>query len=155
MNIFYLDTDIEACARFHCDKHIIKMILESAQILCTVLWMHGIPAPYRATHQHHPCVLWANESLSNWIWLKELANALNKEDQYRFSHQKNHKSYDVILHLENPTLIDLGLTKRPQALPEEFKQLDPVKAYRAYYKDRKQHLAHWTKRAVPEWFMKG
>ena len=154
MNIFYLDSDIESCARFHCDKHVIKMILESAQILCTVLWMYDIPAPYRSTHKHHPCVIWANESLSNWLWLKELAYALNKEYQYRFNHQKNHKSYDVILTLKSPPVIDLGLTKQPQVLPEEFKQVDPVRAYRAYYKDCKRHLAQWTKREVPSWFLK-
>lgn len=57
MNIFYLDDDIETCARYHCDKHVIKMILESAQILCTVLWINQIPAPYRSTHKHHPCVI--------------------------------------------------------------------------------------------------
>jgi len=153
MNIFYLDPDIETCARCHCDKHVIKMILESAQILCTVLWIHDIPAPYRATHQYHPCVLWANESLSNWLWLKDLTKALNKEYQYRFNHEKNHKSYEVILTLDPPLLVDLGLTKRPQALPDEFKQKDPVEAYRTYYKIRKGHLAHWTKRETPAWFI--
>ena len=155
MNIFYLDSNVDTCARYHCDKHIIKMILESAQILCTVLWMHNISAPYRKTHQYHPCVLWANESLSNWLWLKDLATALNKEYQYRFDHQKNHKSYDVILSLENPPLPELGLTKRPQAMPHEFKQTNPVKAYRAYYKNCKRHLAYWTKRSTPEWFGAG
>ena len=155
MNIFYLDSNIEACARYHCDKHVIKMILESAQILCTVLWMHNIYAPYQATHQHHPCVLWANESLSNWLWLKDLAASLNKEYRYRFNHEKNHKSYDVILNLENPPLADFGLTEQPRVMPDEFKQADPVRAYRAYYKNRKQHLAHWTKRAIPEWFTDG
>lgn len=153
MNIFYLDSNIETCARYHCDKHVIKMILESAQILCTVLWLHDIPAPYRPTHRSHPCVLWANESLSNWLWLKELAQALNKEYQYRFQHQNNHKSYDVILTLETPPLADLGITKRPQVMPPEFEQDDPVQAYRAYYRDRKRPIAHWTKRKMPEWFV--
>ena len=153
MNIFYLDSVITQCARDHCDKHVVKMILESAQILCSVLWMHDIKAPYKPTHLHHPCVLWANQSLSNWLWLKQLSGALNEEYKYRFNHKKNHKSYDVVLKLQNPSIIDLGLTERPQALPDEFKQTDPVKAYRQYYKARKLHLAQWTKREIPVWFL--
>lgn len=153
MNIFYLDADIKQCARFHCDKHVIKMVLESAQILCSVLWLHQIKAPYKPTHLSHPCVLWANESLSNWLWLKELASALNEEYKYRFNHKKNHKSYEVISSLELPPILDRGLTKRPQVLPDEFKHNDPVKAYRQYYKIGKQHLGHWTKREMPKWFL--
>ncbi|MGV3740129.1 MAG: hypothetical protein ACO1N3_02400 [Gammaproteobacteria bacterium] len=153
MNIFYLDSNITQCARFHCDKHVIKMILESAQVLCTVLWMHDIKAPYKPTHMQHPCVLWANHSLSNWLWLKDLASALNEEYKYRFNHQKNHKSYEVIQSLVIPPLIDLGLTERPLAMPDEFKQSDPVKAYRNYYKIAKSHLAKWTKRDIPDWFL--
>lgn len=153
MNIFYLDSDITQCARFHCDKHVIKMLLESAQILCSVLWLHQIKAPYKPTHLNHPCVLWANESLSNWLWLKKLAYALNEEYKYRFNCKSNHKSYDVISSLEIPPILDRGLTERPQALPDEFKQEDPVKAYRQYYKMRKQHLGHWTKRDIPDWFL--
>lgn len=155
MNIFYLDSDITQCARFHCDKHVIKMLLESAQILCSVLWKNQIKAPYKPTHLNHPCVLWANESLSNWVWLKELAYALNEEYKYRFNHTSNHKSYDVIFNLEIPPIPDHGLTERPQTLPDEFKQKDPVKAYRQYYKLRKSHLAYWTKREIPKWFLEG
>lgn len=152
MNVFYLDRDIQTCAYYHCDKHVIKMILESAQILCTVLWMHQIEAPYRPTHQRHPCVIWANESLANWCWLRDLAAALNEEYKYRFNHDKNHRSFDVIQSLPMPPLIDRGLTDLPQAVPDEFKQLDPVAAYRQYYRERKSHFARWTKRSAPFWF---
>ena len=153
MNIFYLDADIAQCARFHGDKHVIKMILESAQILCSVLWLNDIKAPYKATHIKHPCVLWANQSLANWLWLKDLATALNDEYKYRFNQTKNHKSFDVIQRLKFPSRQNIGLTERPQALPDEFKQDDPIQAYRAYYQSRKQHLAQWTKRGKPDWFI--
>lgn len=153
MNIFYLDKDIGRCAQYHCDKHVIKMILESAQILCSVLRIHHMDAPYKATHVKHPCVIWVNQSLSNWLWLKALASALNDEYKYRFNHTKNHKSFDVILSLETPPIPDLGLTERPQALPEELKQKDPIQAYRQYYQAHKQHLAQWTKRKKPNWFV--
>lgn len=152
MNIFYLDDDIKTCAQYHCDKHVIKMILESAQILCTVLWLNQIPAPYRPTHRNHPCVIWANQSLSNWFWLRDLATALNDEYRYRFNHDKNHKSYDVIVSLSPPPIIDIGLTEVPQVLPDEFKSTNPTDAYRQYYALRKSHFAQWTKRPMPKWF---
>jgi hypothetical protein len=154
MNIFYFDLNIELCAQSHCDSHVVKMILESAQILCTVLWMNGMEAPYKPTHTKHPCVLWANQSLSNWIWLKDLAGALNEEFKYRFDHQLNHKSYEVILSLPTPQLADLGLTDFIQAMPEEFKHQDPTVAYRQYFIGQKMHLAKWTKRQVPDWIPK-
>lgn len=153
MNIFYLDSNVNLCARFHCDKHVVKMILESAQILCSVLWQNQVSAPYKATHQKHPCVVWANQSLANWLWLKDLAAALNDEYKYRFNHTKNHKSFDVILQLQAPPIPNIGITKRPQALPDEFKDEDPIQAYRQYYQVSKKHLAKWTKREKPDWFV--
>lgn len=152
MNIFYFDEDVDTCARYHCDAHVIKMILESAQILCTVSWMHEIPAPYRPTHQKHPCVIWSNESMANWLWLKDLARALNQEYQYRFNHINNHRSYNVIQSLIEPPLPFIGLTKRPQVMPAEHQNTSPVKAYCRYFAHCKSHLAKWTKRPVPEWY---
>lgn len=152
MNIFYFDSDLKTCARYHCDAHVIKMILESAQILCTVLWINNISAPYRPTHQRHPCIIWANQSLSNWLWLKDLAHALNQEYKYRFNHENNHRSYDVIEHLEIPPLPHLGLTEIPQVMPEEYQNISPIIAYRQYFNARKAHLAKWTKRPQPDWF---
>jgi hypothetical protein len=153
MNIFYLDDNIKTCARYHCDKHVVKMILESAQILCTVLWINNIPAPYRPTHKSHPCVLWTNQSLANWYWLKELNSALNEEYKYRFNRHKNHKSYDVVVTLGTPPLPDIGLTEIRQVLPQDYKNENPIQAYRDYFIARKSHLAQWTKRDVPLWFL--
>lgn len=153
MNIFYFDENVDICARDHCDAHVVKMILESAQILCTVLWMNNIPAPYRSTHKNHPCTVWANQSLSNWNWLKSLTAALNREYKYRFNHDENHKSYDVIATLNPPPIIDLGLTEMPQVMPDEYKNNSPEIAYRQYFSARKVHLAKWTKRNAPEWYL--
>ena len=97
-------------------------------------------------------MVWANQSLSNWIWLKNLAAALNQEFRYRFNHDKNHKSYDVIASLQRPPIPDLGLTEMPQVMPEEYKHKNPVIAYRQYFTARKFHLAKWTKRETPYWF---
>lgn len=152
MNIFYFDTDVERCARYHCDAHVVKMILESAQILCTVLWINNVPAPYRPTHKNHPSVLWANQSLSNWCWLRDLARTLNQEYQYRFNHDVNHRSYNVIMGLPLPPIADDGLTAIPQVMPPEYQDASPVIAYRHYFSCRKTHIAKWTKRPVPDWF---
>ena len=153
MNIFYLDKVIQRCAEYHCDKHVVKMILEYAQILCTVLHHTGKSAPYRPTHVRHPCVLWAGESLENWEWLCDLAKALNEEYKFRFEKKINHKSYDIILGLQTPDLPRLGLTERPQAMPEEFKiSADPITAYRNYYIHGKTKILEWRKRGAPEWY---
>ena len=102
MNIFYLDNNIEKCSQSHADTHVIKMILESVQILCTALFLNGIEAPYRPTHKKHPCVLWTSESFSNWLWLRELTVELNKEYRYRWNKKNDHLSYTVMNSLKVP-----------------------------------------------------
>jgi len=66
MNIFVLDTDTKTCAQYHCDKHVVKMILESIQILPTALNKKGFVTPFKSTHHNHPCVLWAESSYDNF-----------------------------------------------------------------------------------------
>jgi len=152
MNIFFLDNDLSLCAQYHCDKHVIKMILESTQILCAVLHQHGVNAPYRPTHQKHPCVIWAGESLDNWLWLRDLVVELNKEYQYRFDHDEPHQSASVASELPLPPIPAIGITERPQAMPDQYKVLgDPVTAYRRFYLGEKRQLLKYTKRGVPEW----
>lgn len=152
MNIFVLDNDIEKCAEYHCDQHVIKMILESVQILCTVLYKKGISVPYRPTHQKHPCVLWAENSYDNFVWLKTLAFALNEEYRYRFDKSKDHKSINVLNEISSTRFRKRGLTEFVQAMPEKYKvKGDPVLAYRKFYVNEKMGFARWTKRAMPYW----
>lgn len=154
MNIFYLDNNIKKCAQSHCDTHVIKMILESAQILCTVLHHTGQHAPYKATHEKHPCTVWAGASLDNWLWLRELGRELNNEYQYRFNHDTPHKSFLVINQLAIPELNSIGITTRPQAMDDKYKVPgNPVQAYRQYYLAKKSHLLKYTKRAKPKWML--
>lgn len=156
MNIFILDKDIEQCARYHCDQHVGKMVLESTQILCTALNKKGHETPYRSTHVKHPSVLWAEESLDNFRWLAELAAALNTEFCWRFDRQKDHSSMQVLRQIEHIKFESLGLTEFPQAMPEQFKVPgDPVCAYRAFYIGEKSKFARWKKREVPDWFVAG
>lgn len=156
MNIFVLDLDIRACACYHADQHVVKMILESAQMLCTVVNLGGGRSPYKSTHPQHPCTQWAGASLANWLWLQRLALALNDEYRYRYRRDFDHKSAAVVRDLEPPPLADLGLTEFAQAMPEAYRVPgDAVQAYRRFYLGEKAHFATWTRRRTPRWFVEG
>ena len=152
MNIFILDKDIEKCAQYHCDQHVIKMILESVQMLCTALNKKGFNTPYKSTHVKHPCVLWVEESFGNYSWLKNLALALNAEYRFRFEKDSDHKSIFVLNELSNYIYENRGLTEFAQAMPDKYKiPGDAVKAYRQFYLGEKMRFAKWTRRSAPEW----
>lgn len=146
MNIFVLDRDIELCASYHCDKHVVKMITEHAQMLSTVCRLNGFDKGYKVTHQNHPCTKWVGESLSNYRWLILLTNALHDEWRKRYNHSstKFHKAQEVVLGLPWSPISDIGLTPFAQAMPEQYKNADAVVAYRNYYKGEKQHILSYT-----------
>jgi len=152
MNIFVLDNDIKKCAQFHNDKHVVKMILETAQLLCSVHWSLGFEAPYKSTHKNHPCAIWARESKSNYEWLCKLGLELCVEFEYR--RNKIHSTKDVInwCTKNTPKLDDKGLTNFALAMPDEFKTDNAVNSYRSYYLKDKIHLASWSKRDKPYWW---
>ena len=151
MNIFYLHKNPEKCAKMHCDKHVVKMILETAQILCTCHWKNNSKAPYKPTHQKHPCVLWACESIENYLGLGELGLELCKEYTHRYG--KIHKSQKVIAWCYDhpPKLPRIKFSQPIQAMPERYKQKNAIKAYREYYNGEKLSFAKWTKRKAPCW----
>lgn len=152
MNIFILDEDIEQNARYHCDQHVVKMILESAQLLCTALNKKGFETPYRSTHMNHPCVLWTEESYSNFRYLSELALALNAEYRFRYETEKDHKSVTIIQQIQSIEYADNGLTPFAQAMPDKYKVPgDAVSAYRRFYIGEKLSFATWSRRHKPEW----
>ena len=153
MNIFVLDHDIKRCARYHADQHVVKMILEGTQMLCTVLNQSGIEAPYKSTHTKHPCTLWTGRSLTNWKWLRRLTLALNEEFRYRYRRETDHESALVTRTLPLPPISDVGLTEFAQAMPEEYRMPgDAVQAYRNFYAGEKARFAVWTRRRKPRWF---
>jgi hypothetical protein len=148
MNIFYLDKDVEICAKYHCDKHVVKMILESAQLLCNV---HDV-APYKRTHINHPCSKWVKSSLSHYNFLCNLLENLLNE--YTKRYKKIHKTYEVFNWLKNnnPNLKDLGFIDPPQCMPDKYKQESTVMAYRNYYNCEKSKFAKWKNSEIPSWF---
>ncbi len=153
MNIFVLDEDIDRCAQFHCDQHVVKMILESVQLLCTALNKKGFVTPYKSTHMKHPCVLWVEESYDNFLWLHDLTLALNREYQYRYGKSQDHKSIAVLSVIRDFQYPSSGLTPFAQAMPDEYKvEGDPVLAYRQFYQGDKSRFAKWTKRDMPYWY---
>ena len=156
MNIFFLDWDVNKCAKDHCDKHVVKMILETAQLLCGV--HHMTPqvtpqVPYKLSHKNHPCAIWTRSSLSNYLYLCELGLALCKEYTYRY--EKRHKSQDVIewCLINKPKIKDIGFTEPPKAMPDEYKVSDVVESYRNYYRGAKMGFAVWKNGYKPEWLV--
>lgn len=155
MNIFVLDWDVKKCAEYHNDKHCIKQLLESAQLLCGVHHMtsQSTPqVPYKLSHKNHPCSIWARESLTNYLWLCELGLELSKEYTYRYG--KRHKSQDVIEWcIENkPNIPDKGFTEPAKAMPDEYKVKSVVESYRNYYNGEKVSFSKWKNRQIPNWF---
>ena len=145
MNIFILDEDPVDAAIYLCDKHIVKMALETAQILSTV---NG--GPYKVTHENHPCVKWAGECLDNYKWTVNHGKAICKEYGLRFF--KTHKSEEIIYTLEKPLInIQEGSSKFVQCMPEQYKQEHAVYAYRNYYINEKLRIARWSVRPIPYW----
>lgn len=129
MNIFVLDTNPEVCAQYHCNQHVIKMCLETAQVLCAVrhinkeiLQYEDNDIPYRPTHKKHPVVLWAAERPSNYFWLIQLGQELCKE--YTFRYGKRHKSQDVIENCLDAYLTKLEFpTLMKDIIPDDFHKI--------------------------------
>ena len=164
MNIFFLDFDVKKCAEYHCDKHVVKMILETAQLLCSV---HHVTdqerpsnrpstdqVPYKLSHKNHPCAIWTRESLSNYLYLCELGLELCKEYTYRYD--KIHKCERVGLVrtlLTLPKNIVRGpFQEPPPAMPDQYKTTSSIQSYMNYYKGSKKEFATWKRRKTPEWF---
>lgn len=156
MNIFYLDQDVKKCAQAHCDKHVVKMILESAQLLSTAHHvLGGNGAVYKKTHENHPCAIWVRESRANYYWLWLLMVYLGQEYTYRYD--KIHKT--ITDHKENlkeapNNLLGTLMTPFKVCMPDYCKVQDnPVESYRNYYVNEKRKILNYTKREKPKWIL--
>lgn len=164
MNVFVVDADPRNSAMMLCDKHVSKMILESAQLLSCVVRTQATgriaKKIYKRTHRRHPCTLWAGESAANFRWLVEHARALSDEFTYR--HGRTHKSSLIVeecfRYLTEKRIVfrHRGLTVFAQAMPDHVRCKKPnvsgvVRAYRRYYITHKAHLLTYTKRKPPAW----
>lgn len=159
MNIFVLDTDPRTAAQLHCDTHVVKMILETTQILCTVRHMAGNPVPdgYKPTHQHHPCTKWAGESIGNHVWLWRLLLWLHEEYEHRY--HKVHASKRLLVPcalLDFGALWNAGIIRTPFVFAGPASCIRPtiVESYRALYRLKQTTMKvpmRWTNRPRPEW----
>lgn len=179
MNIFYLSHNPEKCAQQHVDKHCVKMILETAQLLSTAhrvldgevkrmktktgRWKtyHELPGVrnnvlYSSTHVNHPSAIWARKNNANYNWLWSLMDSLCKEYTYRYG--KVHKCEQTGLLLElssSPKNIPIGTFTEPTpAMPDQYKVPgNSILSYHNYYNGEKQRMFSWKKRETPEWIV--
>jgi len=165
VNIYALDEHPELAARYHNDRHVAKQINEVVQVLCTAhIMIDGDVVASRTLknnvkavalqYTRHPWVLWAQASSFNYSWLHQLGEALLKEYSTRFG--KVHYLHELMNLLRTkPMLIECTAmrTPWPQCLPEQYRDTDPIEAYRNYYRGDKQHLATWSApSSVPWWW---
>ena len=151
MNIFYLHKDPVKAAQYQYNKHVVKMILESAQMLCTAHHHYAELndyntdyIPYKKAHYNHPSTVWVRQNSRNYYWLYHHMLALG--DEYKKRYGKKHlsitKCCEPLQYV--PTGMPLGgpIIQPPQAMPDEYKHKDSIVAYWQYYIHGKSHIAH-------------
>jgi hypothetical protein len=167
MNIFLLALDPRLCAQMHCDKHVVKMILETCQLLCGAwhiidpdhIWYEP---HYKLSHKNHPCAIWTRSNANHYEYLCQLGIELCLEYTYRYGRQ--HKSENIIRELQNniPPIPATPIVSWPQAMPDQYRSAESdidsvIQAYRAYYFFEKQRMLCWegklAGRATPEWII--
>ena len=182
MNIFVLDNDPIESAQLQCDKHVVKMIVESAQMLSTTHRMlDGVlttelsangrkikrwylddqrnQVMYKAVHMNHPCTVWTRHSRGNYDW--HYAHFIALCDEYTHRYGKVHAT-DKLLRsqlMQAPSdIVDRGVTQfalAMKAYPDCIHPNDPVRSYREFYQTKQDRFSMvWTSRAVPTWFVR-
>ncbi len=178
MNIFHLDNDPIVAAQMMCDKHVVKMIVEYAQLMSTAhrvldgelyldktkngrnikRWRLKPTAQerllYKASHVNHPSNIWVRENNNNYRWLYKHFRELCKEYTRRYG--KVHMTEEKLkgqLWFSPKNIDQVGkMTRFAQAMPDHCKMDNPVDAYRKYYINEKSYMARWTNREIPNWF---
>ena len=153
MNIFYLDKCPDKAARLQYNKHVVKMILESAQMLCTAHhhFGHGDNVPYKKAHYNHPSTIWVRENHYQYQWLYWHMMALG--DEYKNRYNKEHLSITKCKECLSfsPYGISLGrFTQPPQCMPDEYKDECSIQAYWNYYIGEKHVVVNKNKETIYE-----
>lgn len=161
MNIFYTDANQTVAAQDLPDKILIKMVLETAQLLCTAVNLLGGQAKYKTTHKNHPCSIWTRESVGNFIWLSNYGFRLGEE--YRYRYKKTHKSEAVIQdcvdqffkHSLHNEMQKKEFFDPPKCMPTLFTLRNDhvTDCYKDYMITEKSRFAKWEKgREAPSWW---
>jgi hypothetical protein len=145
MNIFYLDKCPNKAAKVQYNKHVVKMILESAQMLCAAHHVLGNPedVPYKLAHKNHPSTIWVRENSLHYDWLYEHFVALQGEyyKRYNKTHLSFTKCYEPLMnHPQN--IPHEPFEQPPQCMPDEYKDKCSVQAYWNYYIGEKHSVAN-------------
>ena len=177
MNIFYVNSDPEVAARSMVDRHVVKMILETAQLLSTAhrvidgeeyvgqsqsgrkakrwrLSGNVDAIMYAATHINHPSAVWVRENSANYDWLYDHLLALGREYTHRYG--RTHLTIDKLKDIlkDSPQNIKQSnvMTKMPSCMDKQYiVSLDPITNYRNYYNYGKTDLLRWSNRPPPQW----
>ena len=177
MNIFYVDSNAEVAARNMVDRHVVKMILETAQLLSTAhrvidgeeyvgqsqsgrkakrwrLSGNADAIMYAATHINHPSAVWVRENSANYAWLYDHLLALGREYTYRYG--RTHLTIDKLKDIlkDAPENIEQSnvMTKMPSCMDKQYiVSLDQIINYRNYYNYGKTDLLRWSNRPPPQW----
>lgn len=177
MNLFVLHRDPVKAARYNCDKHVCKIILEAADMLCLAHWAYCFPRlqhapkvlhvatvkitgdkhrtiwPYRPmSHNNNHVSKWVRESIANYQWTARHAIALC--DEYTNRYQKVHASEHIIRWFSDnlPPIVRKSRSPFRQAVPDDCYDRDPVKAYRLCYVRYKSRFAKWRLGNIPLWY---
>jgi hypothetical protein len=170
MNLFAIHSDPVTAARQACDKHVVKMPTETAQMLAFIAhrnpdqdWSSfprrhpdGSAHPYsgKGSHKNHPATLWVGSTRANWEWT--VSHGLGLCAEYTRRYGKVHKAEAIIGWLRDHTTPPaLGpLEPFAQCMPEEYRRPDPVEGYRAFYLGDKARFATWKPPATPpDWWV--
>jgi hypothetical protein len=154
MNIFYTSDDPKACAVALDDKRLVKMVLETAQILSTITHKLGCDTPYKPTHMNHPCVLWAGQSLANFSWLK--IHGVELAETYTRRYGREHKSEPIIRGFISYSIFsyDYHSTRTPHPNCTPYKSLPIIEAYKQTLRDKWNsdvYPPNWTIDGPPTW----
>jgi hypothetical protein len=155
VNIFAVDPDPGVAARSLVDRHVVKMVLESSQLLSVAHAIHGhVPEGVWGSlaWSRHPCARWAANSLGNYRWLAKHALALADEYAHRYGRRHKLETDGVLSRLDAtmPPADDIGLVPFVQATGDIHGD-DSIAVYRRYYLEHKSHLMVWTRREPPDW----
>jgi len=163
MNIFFLHPDPRICAMMHCDKHVVKMIVEATQLLYICHYLLGSPlhpTAYKSTHRKHPCALWLTQSIENYLWTIQLAWALADEYRFRYGQHKMHKCEIHLVWLENHIPIGIPhvkMTMPAMAMKDHYKcSSNAMISYRNYYlvsKHLERGFVKYTGRPWPDFLL--
>jgi hypothetical protein len=177
VNIFYLHSVPKICAEMHCDKHVVKMIIEYAQLMSTAhrildgkeyidLTANGRKIKrwrmedeqyenglMKASHINHPSNVWVRWSKQNYNWLNLMWYYLLKEYTHRYNKYHACEKYADFLCVWPKNIPDRYFIEPTPAMPDECKITEnSLASYHKYYNEKKARFAKWTNREVPYWF---